>query len=250
MQPDHLFDENVFPRRPSQPNPNHRWQSHLPNTERNDYNTLNIGRRHANIQKGIQQNGIGNSNIQRDEIAWRRGIDNTVDVQENVSQNGMGKMNDKSLRRINEMITKMLNDNNEKMRRHRIRSGNWNQQNNVEKPTPPTRNKDSKDDRKDQQNGSNQLQKGSCQSLQEEVDALKTILCKTISDYCKGNDKTTKQKFDKTSYDDRHGDRNSRLDIVKSAGPPMYNLRRSSSKNSNDYHLPVIFLPNYEVALK
>lgn len=206
----------------------------------NGYGNLNIGRRHSNIQKGVQQNGVGNRNIQKDEFGWRRGKVHTVDVQENVTQNGIGKKNDKSLRRINEMMRNLLNNESGNKRKGRKRLRNGNRRNNRTKQAKPSR-------RNGNQNHKEQLHKNQIdkftdrsKTLQEQVDALKTMLCKTVKNLCDyTNDKPTRQTI---------GDRNSRrISVSQSANPSRYNRRPPSILDKYD---EIIFLPNFEIVLK
>lgn len=207
----------------------------------NGYGNLNIGRRHSNIQKGVQQNGIGNRNIQKDEFGWRRGKVNTVDVQENVTQNGVGKKNDKSLRRINEMMRNLLNNDSVNKHKGRKHPRNGNRRNNRTKQARPSRRNGNRN-QKEQLHKSqiDQLTESSKISFQEQVDALKTMLCRTIKNLCDDtNDKPTRQTLE--------GRNSHRISVRQSANTSRYNRRSPSILDKYD---EIIFLPNFEIVLK
>lgn len=244
MQLDHLNNKNALSESsiPLRPNSYHPWRSDFDNHGRNSYETLGVGRRHANVQKGIQQNGIGNSNIQKDELAWRRGKLNTLDLQENVQQNGLGKRNNISLRRINEMMRNLFYDKNDKMNTHRNRTKNRNRQGYSEKKDVPSRRSG-----KEEQRNENQFNQAnrSFEALQEQINKLKAMLCEVIQNFCNINEKKAKRAIDKVDH--RIQDRN--ISSAENGITSIYNRRSSKSKELGEYHSPIMFLPNYEIAL-
>lgn len=181
-------------------NPYHRWGSNFDNTGRamqSGYGNVNIQRRHTNIQKGVQQNGIGHKNIQKDEFGWRRGRANTADVQENVKQNGIGKWNDKSLRRINEMMTNVFNVGSGKKYKGGKPGRHGNRRNGSKKQAKPSRRNQTQ---KEQQRNMNQIEtskKGS-KTFSEQVEALMPFLCKRIKTLCDTSDRPTRRALNKT----------------------------------------------------
>lgn len=202
---------------------------------------MNIARRHTNVQKGVQQNGMGHHNVQKDELSWRRGKSSTSDVQENVKQNGIGKRNNKSFRRINEMMKNLFNGESNKKNRKHHRHGN--RRNNTNKQAKPSR-------RNGNQNRKGQLQTGNKsdilkKSSQEQVEALKTMLCKMIIALCSENDKPTRRAINKIAQDNVTQNVNSQLSDIQSASSSRYN--RPSVIDKYD---EIIFLPNYEIVLK
>lgn len=211
---------------------------------------MNIARRHTNVQKGVQQNGMGHNNLQEDELSWRRGKAGTTDVQENVKQNGIGKRNNKSFRRINEMFRNLLNGESDKNNRKHHRHGNRRKM--TKKHAKPSR-RNGNQNRKAQLQNQNQIDllKRSNQALQEQVEALKTMLWKTITTFCNENDIPTRRAINKIAQDHetQHKDPNvdSRIRVIQSASSSRYNRMRPSVLDKYD---EIIFLPNYEIVLK
>lgn len=209
---------------------------------------MNIERRHTNIQKGVQQNGIGHKNLQKDEMKWRRGRTNTVDVQENVKQNGIGKRNNKSLRRINEMMRKLFDHS--KPRRKRPRYGKRLNRN-KEKAIPYRRSDNQKRRKVSQNKNQSEILKESTKALQYQVNTTKVMLCKSIAILCNENDRSTRRAMNTIAQDNitQVGDRNvnSQLSVIQNASPPRYKRRRPSILDTYD---EIIFLPYYEIVLK
>lgn len=207
---------------------------------------MNIARRHTNIQKGVQQNGMGHDNVQKDELSWRRGKVSTSDVQENVKQNGIGKRNNKSFRRINEMMRNLFNGESNKKNRKHHRHGN--RRNNTNKQAKPSR-RNGNQNRKGQLQNENEsdIFKKSTQTLQEQVEALKTMLCKMIIALCNENDKPTRRAINKIAQDNVTQNVNSQLSDIQSASSSRYNRMHPSVIDKYD---EIIFLPNYEIVLK
>lgn len=192
---------------------------------------MNIERRHANIQKGVQQNGIGNKNIQKDVFGWRHGKWNTVDVQQNVKQNGMNIKNDKSLRRINEMMRNFMTNMTIKKRPGYRRNGNEMEE------KPSRRNQFRNDNRSDQLNEK-------CESLQEQVNMLKWTLCEAMSIFCEERDEVTRRTFDGKAENRKVA---SKINNVQGVVNPSFNHQCPfSTVGTFD---KIIFLPNYEINL-
>lgn len=221
----------------SQQKPNHRRNFNFDNAEQSGYGNLNIGRRHNNIQKGIQQNGIGNKNTQRDELSWRRGKQNTADIQENVQQNGIGKTNNKSLRRENEKMRSALNNENYKKRGHGHRKSN-------------SLNQLSRRGSNQITISQNEILEKTNQIVQEQVSALRSMLCKSVPLMCDTDDRPTRRVTNKVAQDNitQIGDQNinSQMSVIQNAGPSR-NRRHPSIIDEYD---EVIFLPNYQIVLK
>lgn len=227
----------------SQRRPYHRQSFNLDNTGdavQNGYGNLNIGRRHNNIQKGITQNGIGNTNIQRDTFNWRRGKQNTADVQENVQQNGIGKTNDKSLRRENVTIKSFIKNESYMKPGH--------QKSNIMKPGKLSR----RDGKQNQEAlSTNEILKKTTQVVQEQVNSITSMLCKSMPFMCNTNDRPTRRVMNKITQDTvtQIGNRNinSQMSVIQNASPSRYNRRCPSIIDEYD---EAIFLPNYQIVLK
>lgn len=237
----------------------------------NRFGNLNIGRRHSNVQKGVQQNGIANKNVQKDELSWRRGKGDTSDVQENVKQSGIGKMNDKSLRRINEMIRNLFHDENGKKWEDKKSQGyGHRRRNNRNKPTSLRRdgvitvNQNKIAKRKSpfkppKRPSSSELEppkrsmtdENILQMTEEKVNALKSMLCKSIPSLCNTTDMPSRRGMNKVTQDKitQIGDRNvnSQMSVIQNASPLRNNRRHQSIIDEYD---EVVFLPNYQIVLK
>lgn len=223
---------------PFRQNPYHQKSFKFDNTGdpvRNGYGNLNIMRRHSNIQKGVKQNGIGNKNIQKDELSWRYGKLNTADVQENVNQNGIGEMNDKSLRRIRDKNNRghgHRKNNTKKQEKLFLHNGNLNQaQLRRENPID--------------------IFKKSTQAVQAQMNVLSSMLCKSIPSFCSTNDRPTRRVMNKIGQDNitQIGDRNvnSQMSVIQNTTPSKYNRRHPSIIDEYD---EIIFIPNYQIVLK
>ncbi len=203
-------------------------------------------RRHANIQKGVEQNGMGHDNIHKDEFAWRRGIMNTIDMQQNVKQDGIGKRNNESLRRINELMRYLFIDRSDKKRigTNRLRHP-WNQQFNPSKDAMPSRrNGNLKQNERVRNKNRNEQLESACRTLQEQVDFLKAMLCKTTETFCDPNDKFKELSVNDTTHA-KHIHKSDEKSGVESAS--KFNRLRPSFLDKQD---EIIYLPNYEIVLK
>lgn len=193
---------------------------------------MNIARRHTNRQKGVQQNGIGHDNGQQDELSWRRGKAHTSDVQENVTQNGIGKRNNKSFRRINEMFRNLFNGESD--RKH----GSGKHHSNRRKNSNISRRYGNSNDRTDGL-------KRSSETLQKQTEAIKTMLCNTITALCNEIDRPTRRAINEIAKDNWTHTGN--ISVSQGASPSRYNRKRPSITDKYD---EIIFLPNYEIELK
>lgn len=187
-----------------------------------------------------------------DELSWRFGKKKTSDVQKNVIQNGIGITNDKSLRRINEMMRNIFNGGNDNNRRNKKHHGHSHRKNNTKMQVKLSRRAGNQNrKKKSRRENPTDILKKSNRVMQDQVNALKSMLCKSDPSLCQMSDRSTRRVMNKITQDNitQIGDRNvnSQMSVIQNSGPSRYNRRHPSIL---DEYEEVIFLPNYQIVLK